>query len=127
MPRNVGSLQSERVPANLVDRLLEGSSRTDEMSAAAKRAAAAEIGARIVRLGGLQGALLAESIARRDDSDADEMLAPKDVARRLGVTTIWVYKNWKTRLPFGVKVSHKAVRFSARKVEHWLAVRRETP
>jgi predicted DNA-binding transcriptional regulator AlpA len=94
------------------------------MSEASKQAAAVEIGARIVKLGGLQSALLAQSVARLDDSAADTMLTPEDVARRLGVTTLWVYKNWKTRLPFGVKVSHKAVRFSARKLERWLSLRR---
>src|SRR5262249_52283628 len=81
-----------------------------------------EIVARQLRLAGLQAQLLA---ARSADHprQSERMLTPEEAAARLGTSPGWVYKNWRVKLPFGVKVSPKQLRFSERKLERFLAMR----
>jgi hypothetical protein len=53
----------------------------------------------------------------------DRMLTAEQAAERLGTTVEWVYKNWKSKLPFGVKVSPKQLRFPEQKIGRFVALR----
>ena len=57
----------------------------------------------------------------KPDAKADRLLTPEEVAERLATTPAWVYANWRTKLPFGQKVSHRQLRFSERALERHLA------
>jgi len=81
-----------------------------------------EVASRQIKLASVQ-ALLASIRIEEKESPTDRMLTANEVAIRLGTTAKWVYKNWKTKLPFGVKVSAKQLRFSERRVERLLAIR----
>jgi predicted DNA-binding transcriptional regulator AlpA len=50
----------------------------------------------------------------------DQLLTPAQVAERLGTTPGWIYSHWK-QLGFGRKISHRALRFSERALERYLA------
>ena len=82
----------------------------------------AEIATRHGKLATVQGRLLSVRLAEPRPTP-DRLLTPDEAAERLGTTTEWVYKNWKTKLPFGIKVSPKQLRFSERRLERFLAMR----
>jgi predicted DNA-binding transcriptional regulator AlpA len=77
------------------------------------------------------GCLLASRlITRTSDSTAaesnestgsDRLLTADEAAERLGVTVRWLYRR---KLPFARRLSRKALRFSERGLERWLANRR---
>lgn len=55
---------------------------------------------------------------------ADALLNAREAARRTGMSTRWLYLH-ATDLPFAVRTSGRAVRFSARGIEEWLLKRRD--
>lgn len=75
-------------------------------------------GALLGRLVALQG-----SVAGDGGSGDDRLLAPEEVASRLGVTVTWLYRH-AARLPFTRRLSRKALRFSERGLDRWQAQKR---
>lgn len=53
----------------------------------------------------------------------DRLLAAKEVAQRMGVSTKYVYEH-AGEFPFTCRVSPRALRFSEKGLERWLARRR---
>jgi excisionase family DNA binding protein len=53
----------------------------------------------------------------------DRALTAQEAARRLGLSTDWIYRN-KDRLPFTIAAGRRSVRFSERGLERWLTRRR---
>jgi predicted DNA-binding transcriptional regulator AlpA len=56
-------------------------------------------------------------------AEPDRLLTPEEAANRLGQTRRWLFRHAKT-LPFARRLSRKALRFSERGLERWLAARR---
>ena len=82
-----------------------------------------------MEIAAIQGAMAARmaSVPVRNggDSDSDEMVNAKEAARRTGMSQRLLYKKAKAgELPFARRVSARAVRFSARGIERWLAGRK---
>jgi predicted DNA-binding transcriptional regulator AlpA len=48
-----------------------------------------------------------------------KMLTPEIVAARLDVSSDWVYRNWRRKLPFGRKIGGN-LRFYERGLEEWI-------
>jgi predicted DNA-binding transcriptional regulator AlpA len=61
--------------------------------------------------------------AAPESTEVDCLLTPEVAAQRLGQTRRWLYRHAKT-LPFARRLSRKALRFSERGLERWLAARR---
>jgi predicted DNA-binding transcriptional regulator AlpA len=52
----------------------------------------------------------------------DRLLTPEEAAARFGVSVKWLYRHHR-RLPFARKLSRRALRFSERGLQHYLATR----
>ena len=119
--------RGEEGPADipgLLDTLLVDPARVAEINDADSLSAVqGEIASRQIRLASLQAALAGVRPVRQSRATGYKMLTPEETAARLGTTVQWLYKNWKVKLPFGVKVSPKQLRFSERKIERFLAMR----
>jgi predicted DNA-binding transcriptional regulator AlpA len=61
--------------------------------------------------------------AHPGSAESDRLLTPEETAQRLGQTRRWLYRHAET-LPFARRLSRKALRFSERGLERWLAARR---
>ena len=66
-------------------------------------------------------ARLALRINRPPPSD-DRLLVITDAASRLGVSKDWLYRN-SGRLPFTVRLSERALRYSAKGIDRWIVSR----
>jgi excisionase family DNA binding protein len=77
----------------------------------------------LAQLATLQAPLLARALASGGLSarDADELLTVNVAAKRLGLSTPWLYRH-ASRLPFTVRVGRQ-VRFSARRLEGYIEAR----
>lgn len=64
-----------------------------------------------------------QQLQSQHTSQTDQMLMAKDVAKILGCSEDWVYRNAKT-LPFTRKLGRKNLRFSKSGLEKWLASRK---
>src|SRR5262249_8159890 len=75
----------------------------------------------LVQLAAVQAPLLARALAGSGAAaTTDELLTVDVAAQRLGLSSDWLYRHSKT-LPFTVPVGRRQVRFSARRLEAWIA------
>jgi predicted DNA-binding transcriptional regulator AlpA len=70
------------------------------------------------------GAMAGETNGNGANTVADEMLTAEQAARRTGLSRRSLYAR-AAELPFAIRVGRRAVRFSARGVDRWLAKRKE--
>jgi hypothetical protein len=111
------------IPA-LLDSLLAESTRLDTIDATMVSALQSEIATRHMKLASLQGLLATLQLTTlRLAPTSDKLLTPEEAAERLHVNVQWLYRNWKTQLSFGVKISRKQLRFSERKLERFQQMR----
>jgi len=82
----------------------------------------------LLRVVGLQTTLLAQAFSPSASGDGqpeapaeDRLLAVKEAAGKLGVSTDWLYRR-ATNLPFTVRLGRQ-LRFSERGVERWIRQR----
>jgi len=75
----------------------------------------------LIQLATLQAPLLVRAFAGRAGAEADELLTVDVAAKRLGFSEDWLYHH-AGKLPFTVRVGRQ-VRFSARRLEAYIAVR----
>ena len=81
-----------------------------------------EAGAMLAQLVTLQAPLLARALGTgRTAREPDELLTVDVAAQRLGLSEAWLYRHAST-LPFAVHVGRQ-VRFSARRLEAYIAAR----
>lgn len=66
---------------------------------------------------------LSTAEARDVTRPGDRLLKAREASVRLGMSTRWLYKH-ADELPFAVRTSDRAVRFSERGIEKWLLKRR---
>ena len=60
----------------------------------------------------------------RNQQRPTRMLTPAETAKRLGVKVSWIYSNWRTKLPFGVKLGPKTLLFPEPELEKFISQRR---
>ena len=77
--------------------------------------------AMLTQLVTLQVPLLARALAAGAGRDPDELLTVDIAAQRLGLSEAWLYRH-ASKLPFTVHVGRQ-VRFSARRLEAYIAAR----
>jgi predicted DNA-binding transcriptional regulator AlpA len=89
-------------------------------------AALAQVGALEAVLRARLAATMSSASATGDGADHchDEMLTAEQAARRTGLSRRSLYAR-AAELPFAVRVGQRAVRFSARGVDRWLAKRKQ--
>ena len=77
----------------------------------------------LARLAAVQPALIARALTGGGPggSDVDELIDVNQAAQRLGLGAGWLYRH-ATKLPFTVRMGRQ-VRFSARKLEAYIAAR----
>ena len=80
----------------------------------------------IYQLAALQSALTArllnetpETNGNTDGPKEDRLLNPDQASALLGVTVKWLYRH-ANQLPFTMRLSRKALRFSETGLQHWL-------
>ena len=76
-----------------------------------------EIATRHLKLASIQS-ILVSAQPLSPATVADRNLTVEEAAKRLGVTTQWLYRHSST-LPFAKKISHRQLRFSERGIERW--------
>ena len=86
--------------------------------------AIAAIGALVARLGGLQAALAARSLAQvaRNGDDGDRLLSVVEAAARLNVSESWL-QHRSRKLPFVVRTEGR-VSYSSRGIDRYIAQRK---
>lgn len=52
-------------------------------------------------------------------AEGDQLLGVEEAARRLGVSTDWLYRN-AAKLPFAVRLGPRQLRFSSRGIERYI-------
>ena len=52
-----------------------------------------------------------EPPANNTDQAADHLITAKEAAEILGVSVKWVYRNWRSKMPFGKKLGARTLRF----------------
>ena len=101
------------MPLTLAD-LSAQPSRVDELTAEQARGLLAQLVT-------LQAPLLARALGTGGGREPDELLTVDGAAQRLGLSEAWLYRHHRT-LPFTVHVGRQ-VRFSARRLEAYIAAR----
>jgi predicted DNA-binding transcriptional regulator AlpA len=109
--------------ADLLDALFADPS----MAAAVPRDEAVAL---LAQMAAVQASLLARIVVATMAPDVElhgdtrnDMLSAAEAAKRTGMSVRWLYVHAKD-LPFARRVSARAVRFSARGLEKWLAARK---
>jgi hypothetical protein len=109
---------------SILDAALVEPAKLNDVDSETASAVLGEISSRQMKLTILQGVLVGKVATWGNKPvENDVMLTAEQVAERLAVSPQWVYRNWKTMMPFGVKVSRKQLRFPARRVEQWRRLR----
>jgi len=84
----------------------------------------------LVQLAAVQAALTARlqvaprTIPQTEEREGgDRLMTAQEVAEVLHVPVSWIYRH-SGQLPFAVKLSHKVLRFSERRLQAWMARQR---
>jgi hypothetical protein len=107
------SVPADDHPSVLLDVLLANPSRADGVDdPQTLRAMQGELAARQIKLASLLALLTAIRPEHRERT-LDRMLTPEQAAECLGTRVEWVYKNWKEKLPFGVRCRESSLGFQS--------------
>jgi len=103
--------------------LLADPARTAEVPADAIPALLAQLAAEQARLSALESALAARlaEAAGTNGPPADQLLTVEEAAAKLGTTRDWLRRH--PHLPFVVRLSPGQVRYSAKAIERFIAMR----